>query len=504
MSERADALVIFGITGDLAKQMTLRALYRLEARGLLDCPIIGVAAENWTIERLRRARRRGDRRDRRARRPEASSRASPTGSRYVSGDFARRADVRARREGARRRAPARLLPRDPAVAVRDRRRRPRRPRTRCRPARASSSRSRSATISPPRASSPPSCTSTSTRRSSTGSTTSSARWGCRSSSTCASPTRCSSRSGTAATSRACRSRWPRSSASRTAATSTTPSGRCATSSSTTCCSCSRRPRRSRRRRPTPATLKDAKYAVLRSTADADPARYVRGQYGGYREIDGVARALDDRDLRGAAPRDRQLALGGRAVLHPHRQAAAGDADRGAARLPHPPRLGVRLRCATAGPSADQLVVRIDPDVGDPLVLDGAARRPARARRRSSSRRACSTRAARRRRPTRCCCTPRSRGDASRFTRQDSVEESWRIVAPLLDEPGAVQPYAPGTWGPGGRRSSSTASAAGTSRGSDVMTPPSRASSTSCVTATSVPSSSRSAPACAVPTVGERA
>ena len=32
----ADVLVVFGITGDLAKVMTFRSLYRLEARGLLD------------------------------------------------------------------------------------------------------------------------------------------------------------------------------------------------------------------------------------------------------------------------------------------------------------------------------------------------------------------------------------------------------------------------------------------------------------------------------------
>ena len=38
----------------------------------------------------------------------------------------------------------------------------------------------------------------------------------------------------------------------------------------------------------PDTLKDAKYAVLRVDADADPAHYVRGQYEGYREIAGVA------------------------------------------------------------------------------------------------------------------------------------------------------------------------------------------------------------------------
>ena len=53
MSDQADVLVIFGITGDLAKKMTLRSLYRLEARGLLNCPIIGVAVDDWTIERLR-------------------------------------------------------------------------------------------------------------------------------------------------------------------------------------------------------------------------------------------------------------------------------------------------------------------------------------------------------------------------------------------------------------------------------------------------------------------
>jgi glucose-6-phosphate 1-dehydrogenase len=49
----ADVLVIFGITGDLAKKMTFRALYRLERRGLLDCPIIGVARRDWSVEALR-------------------------------------------------------------------------------------------------------------------------------------------------------------------------------------------------------------------------------------------------------------------------------------------------------------------------------------------------------------------------------------------------------------------------------------------------------------------
>src|SRR5689334_11284582 len=50
---RADVLVIFGITGDLAKVMTYRSLYRLERRGLLDCPIVGVAADDWTVNHVR-------------------------------------------------------------------------------------------------------------------------------------------------------------------------------------------------------------------------------------------------------------------------------------------------------------------------------------------------------------------------------------------------------------------------------------------------------------------
>jgi glucose-6-phosphate 1-dehydrogenase len=50
----ADVFVVFGITGDLAKQQTFRALYRLERRGSLGCPIVGVAVDAWTIADLRK------------------------------------------------------------------------------------------------------------------------------------------------------------------------------------------------------------------------------------------------------------------------------------------------------------------------------------------------------------------------------------------------------------------------------------------------------------------
>lgn len=49
----ADVMVIFGVTGDLARKMTFRALYRLERRGLLNCPIIGVARDELSTDELR-------------------------------------------------------------------------------------------------------------------------------------------------------------------------------------------------------------------------------------------------------------------------------------------------------------------------------------------------------------------------------------------------------------------------------------------------------------------
>jgi glucose-6-phosphate 1-dehydrogenase len=53
MNDAADVLAIFGISGDLAKKMTFRALYRLEECGKLDCPIVGVAIDEWDDEQLR-------------------------------------------------------------------------------------------------------------------------------------------------------------------------------------------------------------------------------------------------------------------------------------------------------------------------------------------------------------------------------------------------------------------------------------------------------------------
>src|SRR5215469_2643494 len=49
----ADILVIFGITGDLAKKQTFRALYRMERRKELQCAVVGVARDEWSDATLR-------------------------------------------------------------------------------------------------------------------------------------------------------------------------------------------------------------------------------------------------------------------------------------------------------------------------------------------------------------------------------------------------------------------------------------------------------------------
>ena len=49
---QSDALVLFGITGDLAYKMIFPALYAMAKRGALLAPVIGVALQKWTLEQL--------------------------------------------------------------------------------------------------------------------------------------------------------------------------------------------------------------------------------------------------------------------------------------------------------------------------------------------------------------------------------------------------------------------------------------------------------------------
>ena len=51
-ASHSDALVVFGVTGDLAHKMIFPALYAMVKRGTLKVPVIGVALPKWSPERL--------------------------------------------------------------------------------------------------------------------------------------------------------------------------------------------------------------------------------------------------------------------------------------------------------------------------------------------------------------------------------------------------------------------------------------------------------------------
>ena len=53
-ASRSDALVLFGVTGDLAHKMIFPALYAMAKRGALKVAVIGIAFPKWSLARLRK------------------------------------------------------------------------------------------------------------------------------------------------------------------------------------------------------------------------------------------------------------------------------------------------------------------------------------------------------------------------------------------------------------------------------------------------------------------
>jgi glucose-6-phosphate 1-dehydrogenase len=194
----------------------------------------------------------------------------------------------------------------------------------------------------------------------------------------------------------------------------------------------------------PQTLKDAKYAVFRSMADADPSRYVRGQYDGYRAIDGVAPGSGTETYAALALEiDNWRWAGVPFLIRTGKQLAVTQTE---IRLvfKHPPRLGFIQGGRRPEPS--QVVLRIDPSTGIRIVFDAH-----RADRKGPGEIDLDMEFAQEGgedpTPYEVLLHSALVGDSSHFTRQDSVEETWRIIQPLLDAPGPVEPYPKGSWGP---------------------------------------------------------
>src|SRR5262245_31374422 len=196
----------------------------------------------------------------------------------------------------------------------------------------------------------------------------------------------------------------------------------------------------------PAILKDALCSAFRAMPDADPAHYVRGQHDGYRQIDGVA--PDSQTETYAALRLEIENWRWSGVPFFIRTGKCLPVTQTEVRLVfrHPPRLGFAAQGRR--PEPDQLIIRLDPFTGirmlvqaqrgeavepeqmpmDVVFPGSAGEEPA---------------------PYEVLLAAAMRGDSARFTRQDGVEEQWRVLQPLLDSRPPVQPYAKGTWGPPG-------------------------------------------------------
>jgi glucose-6-phosphate 1-dehydrogenase len=194
------------------------------------------------------------------------------------------------------------------------------------------------------------------------------------------------------------------------------------------------------------TVKEAQVALFRSVVEADPAHYVRGQYDGYRGITGVA---DD------STTETYAAL--RLDIENWRWAGVPFFIRTGKRLPvtqtelrlvfkRPPRLG--FWPAHHDPEPNQLVFKLDPSTGVRLVVD--------AHRADTGRIGpveldleFAVEGGEGATPYEVLLHAAMTGASTRFSRQDSVEETWRVMQPLLDAPPPVESYGPGSWGPAG-------------------------------------------------------
>jgi glucose-6-phosphate 1-dehydrogenase len=191
------------------------------------------------------------------------------------------------------------------------------------------------------------------------------------------------------------------------------------------------------------TLKDAMVAVFRAMPEADAAGYLRGQYEGCRGIDGVAPDSDT---------ETYAAL--RLEIDNWRWEGVPFFIRTGKRLPvmqtevrlvfkHAPQLG--FAALERRPEPNQLVIRLDPSAGIRMILDA---------RRGDAARAAPIRfdvefaeLGGEATPYEVLLHAATLGQSNRFTRQDQVEETWRIMQPLLNTPPPVQAYKPGSWGP---------------------------------------------------------
>jgi glucose-6-phosphate 1-dehydrogenase len=196
-------------------------------------------------------------------------------------------------------------------------------------------------------------------------------------------------------------------------------------------------------RPDADTIKNAVASLFHSVEPANPENYVRGQYDGYRSIDGVAPD---------STTETYAAL--RLEIENWRWSGVPFFIRTGKRLPatqtelrlvfkRPPRLGFARGRQS---EANQVVVRLDPSTGVRLVVD-AHRADVGGPAPITLDMEFAEEGGEGPTPYEVLLNAALVGDSTRFTRQDAVEETWRVMQPLLDNPSSIHTYAPGSWGP---------------------------------------------------------
>jgi glucose-6-phosphate 1-dehydrogenase len=193
----------------------------------------------------------------------------------------------------------------------------------------------------------------------------------------------------------------------------------------------------------PDPVRDRKIDLFRSIPDADPQRYVRGQYDGYLDVDGVAKDSTTETF---------VAL--RLEVENWRWAGIPFYIRAGKEMPvketevrvifqEPPRLGIGGRIV---PDPDELVLRIEPDAGAELRL--MAKKAGEDTLHSVHLDLLfEPQVGDQPEPYERLLRDALDGDSELFPTEQAIEETWRIVQPLLDDPGEVEPYEKGTWGP---------------------------------------------------------
>ncbi len=189
-------------------------------------------------------------------------------------------------------------------------------------------------------------------------------------------------------------------------------------------------------------LRDKRAEVFRAMPSANPAQYVRGQYEGYRSVKGVQ--PDSQTETFAALR---------LEIDNWRWAGVPFYIRAGKALPvrateiriifkRPPKLAI----TTQTHEPDELVLRIDPNPGTDLVIQ--VKEPGVNRTRAADLSLIfAEELGEAPEPYERLLSDAMRGDSTQFAREDGVEETWRIVQPLLDAPPPVEPYQQGSWGP---------------------------------------------------------